>query len=328
MGEKNDVFCAYLGKEDIFADFMNGTIFGGRKEIVPEELEAAPEAYHEGKTGGAGAGKRGRYRDVAKKRYRGGSCCVLTVENQNELHYAMPARCMEYDALEYARQLRKRKAQHRRKKDLKGSARFLSGLTPEEKLDPVVTVVFYHGNKKWEACRSLHGMLNFSGENEVFRKYTADYRMNLYTLEDLNEDRFTTGLRDVIALMKRSRDKEAMKEYCRSNEERFQEMEEETYDVISVMIDHRRLEDYKERNRVEGGRVNMCQALNEMMEESRQDGLRIGEKRGEKIGEKKGEKKLAALIGNLMRDSRTEDVEKAVRSEAFRRKLYREYGMR
>ena len=30
------------------------------------------------------------------------------------------------------------------------------------------------------------------------------------------------------------------------NEERFQEMEEETYDVISVMINHRRLEIYKE----------------------------------------------------------------------------------
>ena len=72
----------------------------------------------------------------------------------------------------------------------------------------------------------------------------------------------------------------------------------------------------------------MCQALNEMMEDSRQDGLRIGEKRGEKIGEKKGEKKLAALIGKLMSDCRTEDLEKAVRSEAFRRKLYREYGMR
>ena len=328
MGEKNDAFCAYMEKKDIFADFINGTVFGGRKAVMPEELEPAPEAYHAEKKNGRRAGSSGRYRDVAKKRCREGSYCVLTVENQNELHYAMPARCMEYDALEYAGQLRKRRKQHRKKKDLKGSAQFLSGLAPEEKLEPVVTVVFYHGNKKWEACRDLHGMLNFEGENEVFREYTANYRMNLYTLEDLKEEHFTTGLRDVVAMMKRADNKEAMKAYCRENEERFQEMEEETYDVISVMINHRRLEIYKEGNRVEGGRVNMCKALNEMMEDSRRDGLQAGRRDGIRIGERNGEQKFAALAGRLMADSRTKDLEKAVNNETFRRKLYREYGMK
>ena len=331
MGEKNDAFCTFMEKEDVFADFINGTVFGGRREVAPEELETVPGIYHAKKKNGRKGGTRGRYRDVAKKRFREGTCCVLTVENQSELHYAMPARCMEYDALEYAGQLRKRRIRHKREKDLKGSAQFLSGLTPEEKLDPVVTLVFYHGKKKWEASRDLHGMLNFEGENEMFRKYTANYRMNLYTLEDLKEEHFTTGLRDVIAMMKRSEDKEAMKAYCRENENRFQEMEEETYDVISIMINHKKMDEYKEKNRTEGGKVNMCRAFDEMMADSRRDGIRIGEKRGERRGEKRGEKngerKFAALAGRLMKDSRTADLERAVNSEAFRRKLYREYGM-
>ncbi len=71
----------------------------------------------------------------------------------------------------------------------------------------------------------------------------------------------------------------------------------------------------------------MCKALDEMMEDSRRDGIRIGEKRGEKRGEKNGERRFAALAERLMKDSRTEDLERAVSSEAFRRKLYREYGM-
>ena len=125
-------------------------------------------------------------------------------------------------------------------------------------------------------------------------------------------------------MMKRADNKEAMKAYCRENEERFQEMEEETYDVISVMINHRKLEIYKEGNRVEGGRVNMCKALNEMMEDSRRDGRRDGIR----IGERNGEQKFAALAGRLMADSRTKDLEKAVNNETFRRKLYREYGMK
>ena len=41
MGEKNDAFCAYMEKKDIFADFINGTVFGGRKAVMPEELEPA-----------------------------------------------------------------------------------------------------------------------------------------------------------------------------------------------------------------------------------------------------------------------------------------------
>ena len=112
----------------------------------------------------------------------------------------------------------------------------------------------------------------------------------------------------------------------------FQEMEEETYDVISVMINHRRLEIYKEGNRVKGGKVNMCKALNEMMEDSRRDGLQAGRRDGIRIGEKRGERngeqKFAALAGRLMADSRTKDLEKAVNNETFRRKLYREYGMK
>ena len=46
-----------------------------------------------------------------------------------------------------------------------------------------------------------------------------------------------------------------------------------------------------------------------------------------KRGEKNGERRFAALAERLMKDSRTEDLERAVSSEAFRRKLYREYGM-
>lgn len=76
----------------------------------------------------------------------------------------------------------------------------------------------------------------------------------------------------------------------------------------------------------------MCKALKEMMEDSRRDGLQAGRRDGIRIGEKRGERngeqKFAALAGRLMADSRTKDLEKAVNNETFRRKLYREYGMK
>lgn len=72
----------------------------------------------------------------------------------------------------------------------------------------------------------------------------------------------------------------------------------------------------------------MCKALKEMMEDSRRDGLQAGRRDGIRIGERNGEQKFAALAGRLMADSRTKDLEKAVNNEAFRRKLYREYGIK
>ena len=83
MGEKNDVFCAWLEKAKIFSDFMNGAMFAGKQKILPAELEPTRRDYHEKerKRGEAGtAARRRRSRDVVKKRCLGGSYCVLAVE--------------------------------------------------------------------------------------------------------------------------------------------------------------------------------------------------------------------------------------------------------
>ena len=91
----------------------------------------------------------------------------------------------------------------------------------------------------------------------MFRKYTANYRINLVTLADLQEERFETGLREVIGMMKRGRDKDAMREYCRKNEERLRRLDDETYDVISGWIHHSKMAAYKENCGVEKGRIDI-----------------------------------------------------------------------
>lgn len=47
MGEKNDVFCAWLEKAKIFSDFMNGAMFAGKQKILSRELEPVRRDYHE-----------------------------------------------------------------------------------------------------------------------------------------------------------------------------------------------------------------------------------------------------------------------------------------
>ncbi len=150
----------------------------------------------------------------------------------------------------------------------------------EDKLHPVVTIIFYHGKGEWEACSDLHGMIDFEGENEFWKAFASNYRMNLAALPELKEENYETGLRELIGMMKRSSDKKRMRDYCRENEERFRHMDEETYDVISVMLNHKKLKELKTTVKTENGEMDMCQAIEEMVEDGRRDGIRLGIQKG------------------------------------------------
>lgn len=60
-------------------------------------------------------------------------------------------------------------------------AEFLSGIKKNDKLYPVTTIVFYHGNEQYDGCTNLHDMLDFKEKNEIFRQYTSNYHINLVT---------------------------------------------------------------------------------------------------------------------------------------------------
>ena len=64
----------------------------------------------------------------------------------------------------------------------------------------------------------------------------------------------------------------------------------------------------------------MCKALDEMMEESRQE--------EKKEGKRIGENRLRTLIDRLLMDNRISDVQAVAKSAVKRRELYREYGIR
>ena len=121
---------------------------------------------------------------------------VIGIEAQNRVDYAMPVRCMEYDVTEYKRQLKELK--NNRKEKLPGEE-FFSGMAKDEKLNPVTTIVFYHGENPYDGCTNLHDMLELKEENKtcqriVYKRFIADYHVNLVKAGDLDEGNFETGL--------------------------------------------------------------------------------------------------------------------------------------
>lgn len=108
---------------------------------------------------------------------------LLGIENQSNIHYAMPVKNMVYDSLQYATQIQKASASYRKDKsantsDVKiSSAEYLSGFRKEDKLIPIITLVIYFCADPWDAPRSIYDML--SVQDQTLLSYIPDYKINL-----------------------------------------------------------------------------------------------------------------------------------------------------
>ena len=148
-----------------------------------------------------------RYRDVLKscviKRGEGACYVLLGVENQTNIHYAMPVRAMVYDALQYDKQVKRIAQQHRQDKGAKPTRdEFLSGFTKRDTLIPVITIVIYFGTQKWDAPLSIHEMFDQTYDEHMM-SFVQDYKINLIepvALSDEDLARFTTDFGCVMEL--------------------------------------------------------------------------------------------------------------------------------
>lgn len=321
MGKKNDLLNHYLEKAEIFAEFCNVAIYKGQRMILPQDLADAQRNYARMKRGRDGVLRSTvRERDVMKLLCRSPHFVKIALENQDSLHYCMPLRCREYDDLELNSQLTWLKKSHHDAQDLKNGAEYLSGISSSDRLTPVVTIVFYHGKGDWNAARLLSDMLDTAGMDPTLKQLLPDYRMNLVCLQDLPEESFQTGLRDLIALLKRREDKKAMEKYLADNQERLSHIDQELYTLLCTMLNlsglNRRREQYYNDETED---YDMCTAIRELRKESE----RIRERRGEK----RGEERLGALIKCLTLDNRQEDVWAACTDASARQRLYVEYSV-
>ena len=68
------------------------------------------------------------------------------------------------------------------------SEEFLSGLRKDDKLIPIITAVVYFGDKPWDGPRSLFEMLDV--RDERLYRFLSDYKLNLISPADMDEDEF------------------------------------------------------------------------------------------------------------------------------------------
>ncbi|MDO4285664.1 MAG: hypothetical protein Q4C60_10080 [Eubacteriales bacterium] len=106
-GNQDAVTKRYMSRSDIFADIFNYLIYQGRTVIQADTLR---QFDSEETADLSGKKTETKYRDVMKRtvvKTDGKTMYLLLgIENQMQVHYAMPVRAMVYDALRYDRQVR------------------------------------------------------------------------------------------------------------------------------------------------------------------------------------------------------------------------------
>lgn len=275
MGKGDTALTVWLGDKERFADLFNGSIFHGEQIVEAEKLEPEKSESKEIINNKEGQLKNiERNRDIVMKWEDGMNLVILACENQENIHYAMPVRTMLYDGLGYMEQIR----QLRKSKKLKDSNEFLSGMTKEDKLYPIVTIVFYYGDKEWDGSKTLHGMLKESSNPKVrkmLKKLIPNYHINLLDINKLEDtSQYKTDLHIIFEMLKCKKDKKKIQSYIQENAEYFQHIDVDTYNVLRILLKaEKQLEEIKKMDKEE---IDMCEALQGIFD----DGVELGIKQG------------------------------------------------
>ena len=285
MGKVDTVTKAYMRKNEVFADAFNYLIYGGRMCIDPAQLQEVDTTEivlpfgSQDENGNRGEDAVQKYRDILKsavvKQEDEAAYILLGIENQTDIHYAMPVRNMIYDALQYGRQVADIATKHRKIGDnSKGHTKgeYLSGFYKEDRLKPVITLVVHFGADEWNAPLSLHEMMEV--KNKELLDFVQDYQIHLIDPAKLTDNdlmKFSSSLREILECIKYSKDKEKFASFLKNNPRMVFDREAALVfkAITNTPIDiPEGLEE-----------IDVCKAVEEMILESTEKGIGIGEMR-------------------------------------------------
>ena len=186
----------------------------------------------------------------------------------------MPYRILQYDCLVYKDQMDTLEKEHRKKKDLRSSEEFLSGIKEEDKLIPCITIVIYYGTRPWQTNFCMKDMFDVKDVEHL-----NEYKMNLlevhsdtHRYKDKELDLVFSITRDILNAnfnTIRNKYKQGIPKQVAlviasmaKDEELYQQIKEEEKEVIA-----------------------MCESLDRMREEASNEGFVKGKIQGEETGE-------------------------------------------
>ena len=266
----------YFRDDARYVDIINGIGCGGQQLVKPEDLQEADTQTLFGRLYRVlGKGGRIYVRDMVRKVAFGVNFAIIGIENQELVDYAMPLRCMVYDAGEYEKQASRIRRKLRKQKGLRAEE-YLCGFCKDSRLYPAITFVLYGGKEKWDGPEKLSEMLDLTGVPEALRKFVSDYPVHIIEIRNFeNTGVFQTDVKQVFDFIRCAGDKASLFKLVQ-NDENFRCMEEDAYEVVTNYVKADELIQVKDEYRREDGKVDMCQALKDLIEDGRIEGRAEG----------------------------------------------------
>ena len=150
---KDKIMKEFLENNAYFVDFFNAYFFNGEKVLKPENCEELDSEMNDSNM------DLEKHVDVIRKYNDGNFYSAFIIENQSYVDASMVVREAAYEYVAYDRMLKKLK---------KNKAK--------EKLPMVHILVFYTGERPWNAANKLSQLVEV---DERFEYYFHDYKMNL-----------------------------------------------------------------------------------------------------------------------------------------------------
>lgn len=241
MGRVDVLTKNYMKNKRVFADAFNYYVYDGEQVIDPNKLRevdasAVTVPYGEDETG---------IKTQPIQKIRDTFCSVMAdddmvymllgIENQGEVHYAMPVKTMLYDAMEYVSQIQEAARAHSKAKNYGSGAEFLSGFHKDDRLLPVITLVIYWGDGEWTEPRCLHDMMNI--KNKTALRFISNYEINLIIPNELNDEeieKFSSDLGKALMYIKNMRNPSEIKKMI--TDDRYRSLESETGILLSEVM--------------------------------------------------------------------------------------------
>ena len=150
---KDKIMKEFLENNAYFVDFFNAYFFDGERVLKPENCMELDSKMNDSNM------DLEKHVDVIRKYNDGNIYSAFIIENQSYVDMSMVVRAAAYEYVAYERMLKKSKKNK-----------------SKEKLPMVHILVFYTGERPWNAARQLSELVEV---DERFESYFHDYKMNL-----------------------------------------------------------------------------------------------------------------------------------------------------
>lgn len=242
------------------ADLLNGIYFHGKQVIKPENVnvfDSEKSTLFHSLDKIQGIERKG---DLIKIVNVDQMFVLFSIENQQSIDQSMIIRMLGYNFLDYLNQY---------------------DTNDGKKIYAVFPVVMYYGEEKWSSSTKLSEMVEVPQDlkdefNDWEYKLIDVKGVDVNDFEDQQVVEFFQGIQDLYRIKRNEK----------------VEMKELDVEVAIALAIFSHCEELIQYYKEEGGRVNMCQALNDYVngarEESRSEGIMIGKSEGILIGKNEG----------------------------------------